>query len=262
MIDKKEENIIILFDEQGTPTFIDMETNIFLGVAVAYNINIEDKIFIDCSNDFNLSNKKMLKNNRISSKRALRISNVLSKLNLDIVVGSIDLQNPELQSVVSAYEKFGNTLRRVHRNIRGRPIAQILHKELFDFVFYKIVNNQIDKHPFSTRFSVYLDDWAFPVNDILIELETSSSSFEKKINEVNMQDFPEAQVKLDNFKLLNVDSQRKRFIDVIASVISRKYLAKDNAKYFTNKELNQKIDETDITRATIEDINFYMENIS
>lgn len=71
MISKNDiENIIVLFDEHGTPTFDKRETDIFLGVAVAYNINSEQKIFEKCNALFGLSNKNPLKNDRIGPDSA------------------------------------------------------------------------------------------------------------------------------------------------------------------------------------------------
>ena len=258
----KEENVVILFDEQGTPTFRNRETDIFLGVAVAYKIENEEKIFQNCKNDFGLANSKPLKNNKISSHRAIKISNLLLQLNINILVACINLSNPELQQVVTIYERFGNTLRKIHRNLRERPLAQILHKEIFDFVIYNIVNKYIEQHPYYTRFSVHLDNWPFPVNDISIELEESSRIIEQKINEINGQYFPEAHVKFDDYELLEADSLQKRFIDVIASTISRKYLINNHKNFFNNTDLNGIIDETDITESTIEDIKLYLNKLS
>jgi|GEM_PF-1017303 len=260
----KEENVIILFDEQGTPTFRNRETDIFLGIAVLYKIENESSIFNICKNELGLVNSKPLKNYKISAQRAQKISEILIQLNLDILFASMNLCNTELQQVVTLYEEFGNTLRKYHRNVGERHLNHILHKEIFDFVIYNIVNNYIDKHPYpyQIKFSVYLDNWSFPVNDISIELEESSKKFEQKINEINEQYFPQALVRFDNYKLLDVDSPRKRFIDVIASIISRKFLEKNNPKYFNNVQLDAKITKTDITSSTIEDIKMYMDKLS
>ena len=77
-----------------------------------------------------------------------------------------------------------------------------------------------------------------------------------------MKFYPEAKVKFNKFQLLNVDSQRKRFIDVITSVISRKYLAKDDQRFYHNTQLDRIISENDITNSTIEDLNMYMDELN
>jgi hypothetical protein len=259
-----EENIIILFDEQGTPTFLNRERDIFLGVAVLYKNENENIIFEHSKNEFGLDKAKPLKNDKIKIQRAQSISDILIRLNTKIIVASLNLCNTELQQVVKLYEEFGNTLRKFHRKIRGRPLSHILHQEIFDYAIYNIVNNHIDSHfsPININFSVFLDNWSIPSNDISIILEKSSEIIEQKINEINKQFFPNISVSFDNYKLLKIDCPRKRFIDVIASLISRKYLSKDDTRFFQNAQLDSMISENDITNSTIQYIRMYMDELS
>ena len=259
----KQKNVIVLFDEQGTPTFMDSERDIFLGIGVLYELENEDLIVESCKNEFGLVKTKPLKNNKIKIQRAHKISEILIDLNLDIVVASLNLCNTELQRVVTFYEEFGNTLRKFNRNIRERPLAQILHQEIFDYVVEHIINNYIDKHlSHNIRFSVFLDNWSIPANDISILLEKLSKINEQKVNGINKKFSLNTSVTFDNYKLLDIDSSRKRFIDVIASIISRKYLAKDDLKFFHNSQLDMIISENDITNSTIQDLEMYMDKLS
>lgn len=68
--------------------------------------------------------------------------------------------------------------------------------------------------------------------------------------------------------MLEEDSKRKRFIDVVASVISRGYLSKSDSR-FNDKVLktifrndNYVLSETDITNTTVETLNLIMDKIS
>jgi hypothetical protein len=122
-----EKQIIVLFDEQGTPTFQpDRETDWFLGVTVAYDLTDEEEIFCSCSELFGLSKTKPLKNRHINNARAERLSDLVIKLPIQIVIRSVKLNNEEFQHVLTAYEQLGNELRKKHRHVGERNIAQIL----------------------------------------------------------------------------------------------------------------------------------------
>lgn len=257
-----DKNIIVLFDEHGTPTFDNRETDIFLGVAVVYDINYEKELFKKCNDQFGLSNKNPLKNNRINTTRALNIVKLLNEIKLEIEVATINLCNTDLQRVVTLYEDYGNVLREFHRGVRGRPKAQIIHEEIQSYVVFYIISKYIEKYPSSTFFSIFIDSWSFPNNDISIAVELASKSIENKINEINRIFFSDVKVRLDKFSLLEEDSSRKRFIDVITSVVSRKYKQKNNPRFLNSEYFNSIIDETDITNSTIGFLKECMDNLS
>ncbi|MCG7852420.1 MAG: hypothetical protein MIO92_07845 [Methanosarcinaceae archaeon] len=74
-------NMIVLFDESGTPTINnDQRTDWFIGVGVAYQKSDENGIFAKCEADFDLSNSKPLKNDRIRTSRVIRMANLLADL--------------------------------------------------------------------------------------------------------------------------------------------------------------------------------------
>jgi len=150
--------IILLFDEQGTPTLRpDRETDWFLGVAVTYDLANEKEIFSTCSKLFGLSNVRPLKNNRISNLRAERISTLVTELPIQTIISSVNLSNDEFQRVVTLYEELENMLRKKHRQIRERPIAQILHSQVLDECLFKSIMNYMERHLTSSAFSVHVD---------------------------------------------------------------------------------------------------------
>ena len=106
-----EKQIVILFDEQGTPTFRpDRETNSFIGVTATYELSDEEDIYKSCNELFGLSNTEPLKNRHITKTRAEDISNLLIRLPIRITISSVDLSNSDLQKVVTLYEEFGNLM--------------------------------------------------------------------------------------------------------------------------------------------------------
>lgn len=246
------QNIIVLFDEHGTPTFDKKESDVFPGVAVAYNKNYEQILFEKCNDLFGLSNKNPLKNNDIKPSRALKIAKLLPELNIHIEVATINLCNTEFQGIVTLYENYGNLLREIHRGVRERPKSQIIHEEIESYAIFYIMTKYIEKNPSSSIFSVYLDSWSLPINDISISLDLASNSIENKLNEINKVFFPNVKICCDKFTLLVEDSSRKRFIDVVTSVISRKYKPKDHPKYLDNSYFDSYINETDITNDSIQ----------
>lgn len=82
-----ERQIIVLFDEHGTPTFgPKRETDWYLGVAVTYDLTDEKEILKTGSTLFGLFNRRPLKNWRISTGRAERTSDLVIELPIQTVV--------------------------------------------------------------------------------------------------------------------------------------------------------------------------------
>jgi hypothetical protein len=248
---------IMLFDEQGTPTFrLDRETNSFLGISVTYDFSDENSIFEQCGQLFGLSKTKPLRNNRIGNTRVLDISNLLTELPIQIIISSVDLSNSELEQVITLYEKFGNVMRKRYRNVREYPLAHILHSRILDECIFNSIFDYSERNKNNTNFSIFIDNWAIPKNDVSIYLKERSSSFQAKINKLNREfNFP-IQICVSSISLLNENNFRKRFIGVVASVISRSFLQPDNLKFseypfdtINNVETNKFFE---ITKKTIE----------
>jgi hypothetical protein len=175
-------NVIILFDEQGTPTFgDDRETDYFLGVAVTYKIELENELFGDYNDLLGLNRSRPMKNDKISFSRVNDIVEILAKSELQINIYYIDLSNSVLQSIVKLYEDFSNLFRTRYRNVRERPIAQILYNQLLDHTLFMSISDYMKYHQVTTKFSINADNWCFPKCDVNIALNLTSSSLEKRI---------------------------------------------------------------------------------
>ncbi|HEX3033888.1 MAG TPA: hypothetical protein VHT73_01990 [Thermodesulfobacteriota bacterium] len=227
-----ERQIIILFDEQGTPTFRpDRETDYFLGVAVSYELYNEKEIFNTCNRLFGLSNNRPLKNRQISNSRAEEISDLIIQLPIQAVVRSLSLSNHEFQQVMTLYEELGNLLRRKHRQIRERPLAQILHSNILDECIFNSMVNNMERYPSNSIFSAYIDDWSISRNDIKIYLEYRSQSIEDRVNSLFEKFNMDCRIVFSPISLLNEDSPKKRLIDVFTSAISRSFLRDNNERF-------------------------------
>src|SRR6266568_5692376 len=106
------EKTIILFDEYGTPTFKeDRENEFFLGVSLSYKLSDEERILDKVGNLIGLQKVKPLKNNKISTKKAVQIAETLKQLPLFVAVVAINLSDENLIKTVSEYHDVGNTIR-------------------------------------------------------------------------------------------------------------------------------------------------------
>jgi len=167
-----ERQIIVLFDEQGTPTFgRDRENDWFLGVAVTYDLAEEQGIFRTCDELFGLSNQRPLKNNRISNSRAERISASVTQLPLQTIVRSVNLADHEFQQALTVYEQLGNELRKKHRQVGERNIAQILHFHILVETVFMSVIGYVQRGLTSSVISLCVDDWSLPRDDMEIYLK-------------------------------------------------------------------------------------------
>lgn len=221
----------ILFDEHGTPTFrTDRESKFFIGVGVTLETINQDEIFSASEDLFGLKNSHPVKNRKLSISRINNIGTLLAQLPIYWTIILIDLSNEDLKRVVTLYEEYSNLLRTIHRGVRDRPIAQILYKQLVDHVLFSAIQNAIELDPKNTRFSIFLDNWAFSRDDLKIVLDLNRKSMEKHSNDVTNEIF-NVNVSLDDFEILVNDSTRKRFIDVVTSTTSRAYLDSSDGRY-------------------------------
>lgn len=262
-----ENEVVVLFDEYGTPTFGERrDTDYFVGVAASYENNSETDLFEKCNLQFGLSNKKPLKNTDIKPSRVGKIANLIAEIPVEVYVVSLDIGNSDLKRVVELYEEYGNELRRIHRGLRERPIAQILHSQILSHTTFLAVTKYIESTQRSTSFSVYIDNWSFPVSDESLALKVGRESMEQRVNEINAIFFPDVQIKLNNYFLLKDDSKRKRFIDVITSAVSRGFQSSGDPRYVADvldiilNNDQTAISEIDITTTTIETLTKIMDD--
>lgn len=250
------EDIVVLFDEYGTPTFRDdRESNIFLGTTSAIPRVLENEIFEKCKEKFGLSKSKPLKNDSLSKSRIEDISQLLSSLPVQITVTYVNLSDPEFQRISKLYEEYGNIMREIHREVKKRPLAQILHSHIVGHALFTSICNYAEKKNTSLNTSVFLDDWSVPESDKRILFEIAKSSLERKITEVFSGGQNKLKIIVNQIGLMKVDSNRKRFIDIITSIVSRSFVDTQNEKCFLdildkmmkNKGMNHHIE--DITKS-------------
>lgn len=225
-------NMIALFDESGTPTINnDQRTDWFIGVGVAYQKSDENGIFAKCEADFGLSNSKPLKNDRIRTSRVIRMANLLADLPLSIYVSAVNTANPTLRNIVRSYELFGANIRQNFRQIRKRPIPQIIHSHVLDQCIFNLITGYFEEYGNDAAFAIFIDDWSIPENDVEISLEHRAKSLYEKISTLCSKFKKGRLVKIAPFELMNKDSDRKRFVDGVASTFNRAYLSPNNRKY-------------------------------
>ncbi len=217
---------------------------------------------------FGLSKSKPLKNDKISHSRALEIAELLPELNLLINIYFLDLSDKDLQSTVKLNEDFSNIFREMYRNVRQRPIAQILYNEVLGYTLFSSISDYIELHQISSQFSIYVDNWTFPNCDSNISLKMRSKVLSRKHNEYLQKSFPGVKVACDNIELLDQDNHKKRFIDVLTSVVSRNFLGDTNPKYSNSilkiifRNNNYDVSKHDITKITVDRLRKIMDNIS
>jgi hypothetical protein len=231
-ISNSANNLILLFDEQGTPTFRpDREMDVFLGIAVLYSIFHEDHIFKSTKALFGLSNSKPLRNNRISGDRIDEISKLLYSLPVQLSIASVNLSDSQFQQSVKLHEKLGDQLRPRHRSVKGRPLAHIIHQFVLVECIFQSIWNYSGRTQRNSRFLIHIDDWSIPISDRNIYLEELSRLLEVNISRSIQNLDIQFQIKVPAISLLNKDSKRKRFIGVLASAISRSFMSQDDERY-------------------------------
>ena len=225
-------NMVVLFDESGTPAIsFDQRTDWFIGVGVTYEQSDEDVIFSKGKDHFGLANSKPLKNDRITNSRAVSIAKLLADLPVSIYVSSVNTANPTFQKIIVEYEAFVEKARRRFRQARKRPIPQIIHSYIVDHCLFNLITGYFSAGGDDAAFAVFIDDWSIPKSDIDISLRNSAKSFYEKISRLCEEFAHGPLVSIAPFELLNRDSSRKRFVDLVASTFSRAYLKPNNQKY-------------------------------
>lgn len=220
------EKIIVLFDEYGTPTLRqDRESKFFIGVGACYKNSDELIIFHQIEDLIGLQNKNPLKNNRIPAERAINIAKELKQLPIFLIVVTIDLSNIDLIETVTEYQHISNQIRKKERNIKERPIAQIIHSKILSNCLFESLTLCLEYSQTLKTFEIFIDAWSIPAKDIPLYLNFRTESLSRHISNL----FPN--VTIQHIQLLEDDSKRKRFIDSVTSVVSRKYYPHSNAKF-------------------------------
>lgn len=223
----------VLFDESGTPEIGNNDrTDWFLGVAVRYDRSAENEIFSECRNEFGLSNTKPRKNDRIKNSRATRIAELLANLPVSMFVSGVNTADPEYREIIVEFERFGNKTRAQYRpESRQRPIAQIIHSQVLDHCLFHSITDHFEARNEDAAFSVFIDNWSIPEDDVEIYLELRARSLNGQISTLCTKYHSGQPTSIARLQLLVEDSVRKRFIDVVTSILSRKYLKSDSLKY-------------------------------
>ena len=236
MSDDFEKKIIVLFDEYGTPTLsLNRVQDIFLGVSVLYELSEEDNIFNRCDTIMGLSKSKPLKNDQISVSKAIDISKVLGKQALSISAKYLTLNNPALKDIIEIYKPFCNFTREIWRGIKKeRKDVQILYPQILERCIFDIIARYLESVDSGKYvFQIFIDDWGFPKPDEHIALNFGKSSLEKKVRQFVVHDIKkDSDISIIEKNLLkDPNSRRKRFIDVLTSVISRAFRDKNDSKF-------------------------------
>jgi len=227
-----ERQIIVLFDEQGTPTFgPKRDRDWFLGVAVVYDCENEKEIFSTCDALFGLTKPKPLKNDRIGNSRAERISDLVIKLPIQLVARSVNLANDEFQQVLTVYEQLASEFRKKHRQVKESNIAQRLYSQILVETVFSSIIGYMERHRASSAISVYVDHWSLPRDDIEILLKDWPKGIQRDVNSFYEEQGPDLNVRIAPISLMKQDSLRKRFVDVITSVVSRSFLREGSVRF-------------------------------
>ena len=226
-------DVTLLFDESGTPQIGNNDqTDWFLGVTVRYDQSAENAIFSECKREFGLSNTTPLKSDRIKNSRAIRIAELLAGLPLSIFVSGVNIADPEYREIIGEYERFGNKARANYRpGSRERPIAQIMHSQVIDHCLFHSITDYFEAGGGDAEFSVYIDNWSIPQADVEIYLEERVESIHRSISPLCLEYHTGRLVSIGRIELLAKDTNRKRFVDVVASVVSRACFKADNPRY-------------------------------
>lgn len=226
-------DVTVLFDESGTPQIVGKYRNEwFLGCGVWYEQSAETEVFARCNEAVGLSKNKPMKNNRISIDRAIRIVRILTDLPLSIYVSGIDTTDSEFRRIVRNYKRFAKKARAIHRpKVRERPIAQIIHSHVLDHCLYHSITGYFEAGGGDAEFSVYIDNWSIPEADVEIYLGYRAMFLDSHISSLCAEYHLGQPKSIARLQLLVEDSRRKRFVDVVASVISRAFLRSDNPRY-------------------------------
>jgi len=262
----EKKQIIVLFNEFGTPTFnFQHNLDIFLGVSVLFELDTESQIYDLCDEEMGLSIKNALKNNRIGVSRAKQISKVIATQDLSISTRYLKLSNDEFKTIVLEYKKYGDLVRNKYReDVGDRSVSQILYDSVFNTSLFDVIANYLESKDknHNCNFEIYIDDWSFPVDDKDKYINDLTKSLKNKMQEYIQEGINEdADISISKINILKGDlSKRARFVDVLTSIISRAFLDSNNKKYDLAplNELNTRLQNNlEIEDLTIEMINFY-----
>jgi len=135
-----------------------------------------------------------------------------------------------------------------------------MHTHLLNDTLYISSTLYIKQFTSNTNISIYVDNWSIPANDRDTELSYRCQSLQQKTNDLFSTFFNNISISIPPIILLEKDSSRKRFIDIMTSVISRAFVNKENERYdnspLTNilkNENNSMIDITDNLKTFMRD---------
>lgn len=226
-------DVTVLFDESGTPQIVGKYRNEwFLGCGVWYEQSAETEIFARCYEAVGLSKNRPMKNHRISIARVIRIARILADLPLAIQVSGINTTDPEFRRIVKEYERFGRKTRAIHRpEVRDRSIGQIIHSHVLDHCLFHSIADYFEAGGRDAHVSVFIDNWSIPRDDIGVYLENRAECLHRSITPLCSKHLMGRPLSIGRIGLLKDDTDRKRFVDVVASAISRAFLRSDNPRY-------------------------------
>lgn len=238
MSNTSEKKIIVLFDEYGTPTLsVKRSQDIFLGVSVLYDSSKEEDIFNSCDAIMGLSKSRPLKNDLINVSKAINISKVIGKKDLSIQSKFLTLNKSALKEIIKIYKPFGDFTRELYRGIKKeRKDAQILYPHILESCIYDIIARYLESEDVGKYvFEIFIDDWGFPKTDEHIALGYGKSSLEKKLQEFIAEGIKkDLDISIASKSLMkDKNYRRKRFIDVLTSIISRALRDTNDSKYDT-----------------------------
>jgi len=253
--------VIILFDEFGTPSFKDTTSSgLFMGASALYLANDEKKIFKSLDKSMGLSKTQPVKNNKISKNRAKIIARETSSKKLHIAARYLDLNNKQLELVTNDYLRLSNLGRQIWREVKGRKDVHLLHSQiLLHCIFDNILEFLGCYQGGNIQFNIFIDSFSYPKTDLHIVHEYCSNNLLKHVqkyidNDMNKQ----VNVSFDPIKFFaKHNTSRERLIDCLNSIIGRSLLDVRSDKYdleprdLIQKGLGNKFSFGDITDETI-----------
>ena len=257
-----QSEIIVLFDEFGTPSFKDINTNnYFMGVSALYELDKEEDILNALDQSMGLSKSKPLKNDKIGKQRAITISNAAGKQDLHVTVGYLDLSDSELRQSIDTYLKFCDKSREKYRGImKKRKETHFFHSQLSNHCLFDVIINYLINNSGKYHFNIFIDDWIYPESDRDIALEYTPKKLQQRLRDYLIKNLnQDARILIDTIQTLKTDSsKRKRFIDALTSICSRTFIDKKNLKYdpqaldILKNKLKNKIKVENLTKETIQ----------
>ena len=141
-------------------------------------------------------------------------------------------------------------------------MSQIIHSQILDDCLFHTIVAYFESGGVDASFDVFIDNWDIPESDIEITLAGRTRSLHQKIRHLCENWTPGKPLNVSPLKLLDHDSARKRFIDVVASTVSRAFLNEGNPKrspvILETLRKRGKLDCSDATKSMIEIMNKMM----